>query len=322
VSVSSLAEDTPAAESSAAIRARVPTARARATTRLARLGIAVNAHIPGRGGSPGLPDRRPRPPPARGGERPAGAPGARLHAHPPRGALDRRPRRRGRDHHRAPRRGDPVPEPRSTSQGVSPSGFNPSLLATPCRAPRLRLARRSATRRRATPAGRQARVWQSPPPTTLLRHGVALLSRPLGRGRRLALLGPRVPVAASQPLTEQNASAVRGRLQVDTLQTQYMEANGSSFLHVGLLRGRGLRRGSTLLPGRRVDRGASSLGWRRSGARRRDTEDPMTMPGWRCTPYAAADPLADAPGAILILFAGGRQGYVSDGERRPVLPAS
>src|SRR5881398_2378080 len=48
VSVSSLAEDTPATESSAAIRVRVLAARARATIRLARLGIAVNAHIPGR----------------------------------------------------------------------------------------------------------------------------------------------------------------------------------------------------------------------------------------------------------------------------------
>src|SRR6266852_1845866 len=48
VSVSSLAGDTPATESSAAIRVRVLAARARATIRLARLGIAVNAHIPGR----------------------------------------------------------------------------------------------------------------------------------------------------------------------------------------------------------------------------------------------------------------------------------
>src|SRR5881628_3222497 len=47
VSVSSLAEDTTATESSAAIRVRVLAARARATIRLARLGIAVNAHIPG-----------------------------------------------------------------------------------------------------------------------------------------------------------------------------------------------------------------------------------------------------------------------------------
>src|SRR5436305_142098 len=45
VSVSSLAEDTPATESSAAIRVRVLAARARATIRLARLGLAVNAHI-------------------------------------------------------------------------------------------------------------------------------------------------------------------------------------------------------------------------------------------------------------------------------------
>ena len=48
VSVSSLAEDAPPAESSTTIRSRVLAARTRATTRLARLGIAVNAHIPGR----------------------------------------------------------------------------------------------------------------------------------------------------------------------------------------------------------------------------------------------------------------------------------
>jgi predicted ATPase with chaperone activity len=40
--------DTPSAESSTTIRSRVLAARARATTRLACLGIAVNAHIPGR----------------------------------------------------------------------------------------------------------------------------------------------------------------------------------------------------------------------------------------------------------------------------------
>ncbi len=37
---------------------------------------------------------------------------------------------------------------------------------------------------------------------------------------------------ASQQDTEQNTRAVRGRLQVDTLQAQYMPANGSSFLQV------------------------------------------------------------------------------------------
>ena len=37
---------------------------------------------------------------------------------------------------------------------------------------------------------------------------------------------------ASQQGTEQNARAVRARLQVDTLQAQYSPANGSSFLHV------------------------------------------------------------------------------------------
>lgn len=37
---------------------------------------------------------------------------------------------------------------------------------------------------------------------------------------------------ASQHETEQNAKAVRGRLQVDTLQAQYIATNGSSFLHV------------------------------------------------------------------------------------------
>ena len=37
---------------------------------------------------------------------------------------------------------------------------------------------------------------------------------------------------ASQQGTEQNTRAVRGRLQVDTLQAQYVPANGSSFLQV------------------------------------------------------------------------------------------
>jgi len=37
---------------------------------------------------------------------------------------------------------------------------------------------------------------------------------------------------ASQQPTEQNASAVRGRLQVDTLQTQYVLAKGISFLQL------------------------------------------------------------------------------------------
>jgi len=37
---------------------------------------------------------------------------------------------------------------------------------------------------------------------------------------------------ASQHETEQNTRAVRGRLQVETLQAQYVAANGSSFLHV------------------------------------------------------------------------------------------
>jgi len=37
---------------------------------------------------------------------------------------------------------------------------------------------------------------------------------------------------ASQQETEQNTSAVRGRLQVDTLQAQKVAANGSSFLQV------------------------------------------------------------------------------------------
>jgi hypothetical protein len=37
---------------------------------------------------------------------------------------------------------------------------------------------------------------------------------------------------ASQHETEQNTSAVRGRLQVDTLHAQYVPANGSSFLQL------------------------------------------------------------------------------------------
>ncbi len=37
---------------------------------------------------------------------------------------------------------------------------------------------------------------------------------------------------ASQQDTEQNTRAVRGRLQVDTLQAQYMPANGSSVLQL------------------------------------------------------------------------------------------
>ena len=37
---------------------------------------------------------------------------------------------------------------------------------------------------------------------------------------------------ASQQDTEQNTRAVRGRLQVDTLQAQYMLANGSSVLQL------------------------------------------------------------------------------------------
>jgi len=36
----------------------------------------------------------------------------------------------------------------------------------------------------------------------------------------------------SQQGTEQNASAVRGRLHVDTLHAQYELANGSSFLQL------------------------------------------------------------------------------------------
>lgn len=37
---------------------------------------------------------------------------------------------------------------------------------------------------------------------------------------------------ASQHETEQKTSAVRGRLQVDTLHAQYVLTNGSSFLQV------------------------------------------------------------------------------------------
>lgn len=37
---------------------------------------------------------------------------------------------------------------------------------------------------------------------------------------------------ASQQFTEQNANAVRGRLHVETLQTQYADRNGISFLQV------------------------------------------------------------------------------------------
>jgi len=48
VAVASLADDTSAGEASAAIRARVLAARARQQARLARLGVAVNAHMPGR----------------------------------------------------------------------------------------------------------------------------------------------------------------------------------------------------------------------------------------------------------------------------------
>jgi magnesium chelatase family protein len=48
VAVASLAEDAPGGEPSAVIRVRVVAARARQRTRLARLGVAVNAHVPGR----------------------------------------------------------------------------------------------------------------------------------------------------------------------------------------------------------------------------------------------------------------------------------
>jgi len=48
VAVASLAEDAPGGETSATIRARVVAARARQHARLARLGVAVNAYVPGR----------------------------------------------------------------------------------------------------------------------------------------------------------------------------------------------------------------------------------------------------------------------------------
>ena len=48
VAVASLAEDGPGGESSATIRARVVAARARQQSRLARIGVVVNAHVPGR----------------------------------------------------------------------------------------------------------------------------------------------------------------------------------------------------------------------------------------------------------------------------------
>jgi len=48
VAVASLAEDVPGGETSAAIRTRVVAARARQHAHLARLGVAVNAHVPGR----------------------------------------------------------------------------------------------------------------------------------------------------------------------------------------------------------------------------------------------------------------------------------
>ena len=48
VAVTALAEETPGGESSATIRARVISARERQRARLARLGLAVNAHVPGR----------------------------------------------------------------------------------------------------------------------------------------------------------------------------------------------------------------------------------------------------------------------------------
>jgi len=48
VAVASLAEDAPGGEPSATIRTRVVAARARQQARLARLGVAVNAHMPGR----------------------------------------------------------------------------------------------------------------------------------------------------------------------------------------------------------------------------------------------------------------------------------
>ena len=48
VAVTALAEETPGGESSATIRARVISARERQRARLTRLGVAVNAHVPGR----------------------------------------------------------------------------------------------------------------------------------------------------------------------------------------------------------------------------------------------------------------------------------
>jgi magnesium chelatase family protein len=48
VAVASLGEEGTDGEPSATIRARVLAARARQRTRLARLGVAVNAHVPGR----------------------------------------------------------------------------------------------------------------------------------------------------------------------------------------------------------------------------------------------------------------------------------
>jgi magnesium chelatase family protein len=48
IAVASLADDTVGGEPSAAIRARVLAARARQQIRLARLGVTVNAHLPGR----------------------------------------------------------------------------------------------------------------------------------------------------------------------------------------------------------------------------------------------------------------------------------
>jgi len=48
VAVASLADDTAGGEPSAAIRARVLAARARQQERLGRLGVSVNAHVPGR----------------------------------------------------------------------------------------------------------------------------------------------------------------------------------------------------------------------------------------------------------------------------------
>jgi predicted ATPase with chaperone activity len=60
---------------------------------------------------------------SRSGERAARALGARLHAHPPCRAHDRGPRRRGRRHDVAPRRGDPVPEPRPRAAREGGSRF-------------------------------------------------------------------------------------------------------------------------------------------------------------------------------------------------------